>query len=203
MAVIIDIVGNGNVEITEDETSVLLDAEPVKGYDFKHYLIEGKEISKNPYMLEKSARDITIQAIFYESINSHLQGCAPFDITGFIPGVLRGRAVAYKEDLDNMDDQLIELCEADLYMRMTKIPSSRQHESDSDGGWSHNGGSITISDSYRMMLTADALAIYNKYEDERAQEVQASNENKKTIVEYTSSRKEAEKQPIKVIINLL
>lgn len=203
MAIITDIVGNGNVEVTEDETSVMLDAQPIKGYDFKHFVIAGKEITQNPYLLAKSSGDLNVQAVFYESINSHLQGCAPFDISGFIPGVLRGRGVSYKEDLNNMDDQMIELCEADLYMRMTKIPSSRQHERDSDGGWSHDGGSITISDSYRNMLTADALTIYNKYEDEKAKEVQASNEHKKTIVEYTSSRTEPEKKPIKVIINLL
>lgn len=203
MAIITDIIGNGNVEIVEDETSAILNAVPVLGYDFKHFVIEGKEITQNPYLISQPTEDLTVQAVFYESINSYLQGCAPFDISGFIPGVLRGRDVSYKEDLNNMEAQTIELCEADLYIRMTKIPSSRQHESDSDNGWSHNGGSITISDSYRTMLTADALAIYNKYEDEKAKEVQASNENKKTIVEYTTSRAEATKQPIKVIINLL
>lgn len=185
MAVITDIVGNGKVEVIEDEASIILDAQPVKGYDFKHYVIEGKEISQNPYLLEKSSGDITVQAVFYESINSYLQGCAPFDITGFIPGILRFRKVKYGEDLDHMKDQLIELCEADLYMRMTKLPSSRQHESDSDGGWSHNGGSITISDSYRKMLLSNALSIYKKYGDEKTQEV------------------EDVKQPINVIINML
>lgn len=203
MAIITDIVGNGSVEVTEDETSVMLDAQPVKGYDFKHFVIGGKEITRNPYMLDKPSGDLEVQAVFYESINSYLQGCAPFDITGFIPGVLRGRGVKYKEDLNNMDEQMIELCEADLYMRMTKIPSSRQHERDSDGGWSHDGGSITISDSYRNMLTADALTIYTKYEDEKALEVQASNEHKKTIVEYNYSRPEPTREPIKVKINLL
>lgn len=203
MAIITDIVGNGHVEVAEDETSVMLDAQPIKGYDFKYFVIEGKEITRNPYLLDKSSGDLNVQAVFYESINSYLQGCAPFDISGFIPGVLRGRDVPYKEDLKNMEDQMIELCEADLYMRMTKIPSSRQHERDSDGGWSHDGGSITISDSYRTMLTADALTIYNKYDDPRAGEVKASNEHKKTIVEYTSSRKEPERKPIQVTINLL
>lgn len=203
MAIVTDIVGNGNVEITEDESSVMLDAQPVKGYDFKHFVIEGKEITRNPYLLVKPSGDLTVQAVFYESINSYLQGCAPFDITGFIPGVLRGRGVPYKEDLNDMESSTIELCEADLYLRMTKIPSSRQHERDADGGWSHDGGSITISDAYRNMLTADALTIYNKYEDEKAKEVQASNEHKRTIVEYTSSRSEPTKAPIKVTINLL
>lgn len=203
MAVITDIIGNGDVEITENETSVMLDAQPIKGYDFKHFVIAGKEISRNPYSFPKPSEELKVQAVFYESINSYLQGCAPFDISNFIPGVLRGREVPYKEDLNHMEVSLIELCEADLYLRMTKIPSSRQHERDSDGGWSHDGGSITISDNYRNMLTADALTIYNKYEDEKAKEVEASNENKKTIVEYSYSRPEATKQPIKVTINLL
>lgn len=203
MAIIIDIVGNGNVEVTETEESVILNADPVSGYDFKNYVIDGKEITTRQYIFPKPSGDLVIPAVFYESINSYLQGCAPFDISNFIPGVLRGRGVSYKEDLNNLDDRIIQLCEADLYLRMTKIPSSRQHESDSDGGWSHNGGSITISDSYRNMLTADALTIYNKYEDEKAKEVQASNEHKRTIVEYSYSRPEATKQPVKVRINLL
>lgn len=189
MAIITDIIGNGHVEVTEDETSVMLDAQPIKGYDFKHFVIEGKEIPRNPYLLDKSSGNLNVQAVFYESINSYLQGCASFDISIFIPKVLRGRKVQFKEDLDHMDERTIFLCEADLYMEMRKLPSTRQHERDSDGGWSHDGGSITISNSYRKILMADALTIYQKYGDERANEVITSNENAK--------------EPIKVTINLL
>lgn len=186
MTIITDIIGNGNVEITEDETSVMLDAQPIKGYDFKYFVIEGKEITLNPYLLKKTSGDLNVQVVFYESINTYLQGCAPFDVSSFIPVVLRGRNVSYKEDLESMELRIIDLCEADLYMRIaTQQPSSKQYEKDSDGGWSHSGGSITMSDSYRKTLIAHASAIYNKYGDEKASEIQDLS------------------HPVKVIINLL
>lgn len=203
MAVSVIVIGNGRVDVTEDEESVRLTAEPVDGFDFKHYILNGEEIPQREYIFPEPSGDVSVSAVFYESVNSYLQGCAPFDISGFIPGVLRGRGISYREDISVLDDRTLELCEADLYLRMARLPSSIHHEKDADDGWSHDGGSIAISDNYRSMLTADALTIYNKYDDPKAKEVQAATLNKKTIVEYNYSRPEMTRPPIKVTVNRL
>lgn len=202
----IDTIGYGSVEIVEDEAFVILNATPIIGYDFKHYLIDGNEIKANPYSFDK-VENLTGEAVFYQSINSLLKNCIQgIDITGLIPSVLRRRKVLYGADLDDLDEKDVELCTADIYYDSTNIPSSRQMHKDADGGYSHDEGGFTMDASTKNSLVAKALAIYTKYEDERAKEVQIANENKKVIVEYNSSKapvQAPERKPVKVTINLL
>lgn len=202
----IDTIGNGMVEIVEDETSTTLTATPIKGYDFKHYVIGGNEVKANPYSFDASGI-VSGQAVFYQSINSLLANCVQgIDITGLIPSVLRRRKVEYGADLDDLDEKDVELCTADIYYDSTNIPSSKRQNKDADGGWSHDEGGFSMDASTKNSLVAKALAIYTKYNDDRAVEVQTANENKKIIVEYNSSKSPAkppERKPVNVKINLL
>lgn len=184
----IGIIGNGSVEVAENENSVTLTATPVKGYEFKHYLIGGEEIKENPYSVDNTT-GVVGNAVFYQSINSFLNNCIQgIDVSGLIPGILMSREVEYGADLKDLDKQTIDLCRADIYYESTNIPSSRQMHKDADGGWSHDEGSFSMDSYTKNSLIAQALAIYNKYEDDRAEEVKQVNENKRTIVEYLSSK---------------
>lgn len=196
----IGVIGNGSVEVTENENSVTLTATPVKGYEFKHYLIGSEEIKENPYSVDNTA-EIVGDAVFYQSINSLLKNCIQgIDVSGLIPGILMSREVEYGADLKDLDKRTIDLCRADIYYESTNIPSSRQMHRDADGGWSHDEGGFTMDSFTKNSLIAQALAIYTKYEDDRAEEVKQVNENKRVIVEYNSS-KAPEKAPEKPEVN--
>lgn len=196
----IGVIGNGSVEVAENENSATLTATPVKGYEFKHYLIDGDEIKENPYSVDNTA-EVVGYAVFYQSINSLLNNCIQgIDVSGLIPGILMNREVEYGADLKDLDKRTIDLCRADIYYESTNIPSSRQMYKDADGGWSHDEGGFTMDSFTKNSLIAQALAIYTKYEDDRAEEVKQVNENKRVIVEYNSS-KAPEKAPEKPEVN--
>lgn len=196
----IGVIGNGSVEVTEDENFVTLTATPVKGCDLKEFSINGIITKDNPYSMEKT-RDITGTATFYQSINSYLENSVPeIDVSGLIPGILMFRDVEYGADMKGLDKKDVELCKADVFYECTNIPSSRQKRKDADGGWSHDGGGWSVDSFTKNSLIAQALAIYTKYEDERAEEVQRVNENKRVIVEYLSSKPGAA-APEKVEVN--
>ena len=196
----IGVIGNGSVDVAENENSVTITATPVKGYEFKHYLIGGEEIKENPYSVNNTT-EVIGDAIFYQSINSFLNNCIQgIDVSGLIPGILMSREVEYGADLKDLDKKTIDLCRADIYYESTNIPSSRQMHRDADGGWSHDEGGFTMDSFTKNSLIAQALAIYTKYDDERAEEVRQVNENKRVIVEYNSS-KAPEKAPEKQEIN--
>lgn len=202
----IDTIGYGSVEIIEDENFVIFNAKPIKGCDFKGFFINGITTKDNPYSMEKTG-DITGTATFYQSINSYLENSVQeIDVSGLIPGILMFREVEYGTDVKELDKKDVELCKADVYYECTNIPSSRQRGKDADGEWSHDEGGFSMDSFTKNSLIAQALAIYTKYEDERAKEVQQVNENKRVIVEYLSSKPGAaapERNPVKVTINLL
>ena len=196
----IDTIGYGSVEIIEDENFVILNAKPVKGCDFKYFEINGEKIKENPYSFDKTG-DIVGSAVFYQSINSYLENSVQeIDVSGLIPGILLFREVEYGADIAELKKEVVDLCRADVFYECTNIPSSRQKHRDSDGGWSHDEGSSSMDSYTKNSLIAQALAIYNKYEDDRAEEVKEVNENKRTIVEYLSSKPGAA-APEKVEVN--
>lgn len=196
----IDTIGYGSVKIDEDENSFTITAEPVKGCDFKEFSINGITTKENPYSFEKTG-DVTGAATFYQSINSYLENSVQqIDVSGLIPGILLFRNVEYGADIKELDWKDVELCKADVFYECTNIPSSRQLKKGSDSGYSEDEGGFSMDSFTKNSLIAQALAIYTKYEDERADEVQQVNMNKRTIVEYLSSKPGAA-APEKVEVN--
>lgn len=216
MNISIDILnGNGNVEgmgTYESGTPVSIIITPSPGFDVKHVTI--KDGDKEPVQVEKSAminldddgsmgfdittgaEDMIVGVYFYVSIESYLQTKTSIDVSRFLQGIRTDRNIEYGADVDSIGDIDKKLCEADLYMCLSSLPTTRTAAKDADGGWSHQGEGITVSLSDKQGFIARAMAVYKKYDPEKYEEVEQSMQYKKTIVEYSYSRPSDSKEII-------
>lgn len=167
MKVIINISGAGTSvgagEYTTG-TSVSILGVPSAGNVFKHFVIDGSEITTNPYIFTAGDSDVIVSCVFYTPFEQYLQGATSFDIPDLTLNNIRlTRGVTLGQDTAELSKKTLELSLADALMYGASRPSSTGGDKDSDGGWSHTSGSVTISNSDRIFLRTRALDIYKLY----------------------------------------
>lgn len=167
MKVIINISGAGTAvgagEYTEG-TSVSILGVPATGNVFKKFIIDGSDILLNPYIFEAGSADVSVDCYFYTPFEQYLQGATSFDIPDLTFNNIRlTRGVKLGQDVSELSQKTLELSLADALMYGASRPSSVGGDKDSDGGWSHTSGSVTISNSDRIFLRTRALDIYKLY----------------------------------------
>lgn len=216
MKISIDILnGNGSVEgigTYESGTTVSIIITPAPGFEVKD--VTTRKGDDEPQQVEKSSmikfdddnatcfdlvtgdEDVIVGVYFYVSIESYLQTKTSIDVSRFLQGIRTDRDIAYGADIDSISEVDKKLCEADLYMCLSSLPTTRTAAKDSDGGWSHQGEGITVSLSDKQGFIARAMAVYKKYDPEKYEEVEQSMQYKKTIVEYSYSRPSDSKEII-------
>lgn len=200
MIVNVEIQGGGTVTGAgeyQPGTPVTVTYNPKDGFSFKHFDISGKIIKSNPCIFMAGDVDVTVIADSYVSIECYLQSKISYDISKYLQGIRLDRNLLNGADVNDVSDMVKELCLADLYMVLARtLPSSVSAGKDSDGGWSHQDDGFSISNAGRQQLIADALTIYTRHNDPKAEEIKTSNENKAIMISYSYV-----KPPIKVKIN--
>ena len=85
---------------------------------------------------------------------------------GLVRSILAERKVSEDLAFDEANDEVKELCKADLYSRIALTSPNRMGAvSDSDNGWSHSDGGYTLTESDKKQLLGVANAIYEKYDE--------------------------------------
>lgn len=106
-------------------------------------------------MSDVSETTYTIEQYLFDAVN--------FDISeGAVKAALMKRGIdgTFPYDADDSDNSSVELAKADIYKWIVLGPSRVGAVSDSDNGWSHSGGSYTLSEADKKLLTDEANAIY-------------------------------------------
>lgn len=170
MNVIINIIGEGSVVgagqySTGDEVSLF--ATPSTGAEFAYFQIDGEILNANPYVYTiLSGSDISIIAVFVVTLEGYLRASVGFEIPdATLSKIRRDRGVDRYADVGEISDQIKELSYADCLMYGATIPSQIQKAKDSDNGWSHDAGSLSLSLADKRWMRKQAVAIYRKYSD--------------------------------------
>ncbi len=166
MNVSVDIKGGGNVSgsgIYNSGSNVTLVAEPVEGCSFMGFYLNGERYN-TPYSFIAGASDIVIEAVFYVTFENYIKGKLSFPITELALNSIRTkRGISFGADVITINTRTLELSEADAIMWYVTSSSSVSGEKDSDGGWSHQEASYSLSTSDRNTLKNMALSIYRKW----------------------------------------
>lgn len=145
-------------------TSVSILGVPATGNVFKYFIIDGAQIITNPYIFTAGDSDVIVSCVFYTPFEQYIQGATSFDIPDLTLNNIRlTRGVTLGQDTAELSKKTLELSLADALMYGASRPSSVGGSKDSDGGWSHTDGSVTISNSDRIFLRTRALDIYKSY----------------------------------------
>ena len=96
-----------------------------------------------------------------------LADCVEMPISaGLVRSILAEREVSEDMAFDDANQEVRELCKADLYSRIALTSPNRMGAvSDSDNGWSHSDGGYTLTEGDKKRLLAEANAIYGKYDE--------------------------------------
>ena len=87
-----------------------------------------------------------------------------FDITEQALNSIRiKRNIDFGTDVKTLIIRTIELAQADALMWYATLPSSKTGAKDSDGGWSHQEATVSISSEDRKAFRSQAMAIYRKW----------------------------------------
>lgn len=94
-----------------------------------------------------------------------LAGTVNFPVSeSLVHSVLLERSVADEMDYSDVNEQVRDLCKADLCSRIALTSPYRQGATtDSDNGWEHSDGGYTLTDENVDSLLAQANEIYEKY----------------------------------------
>lgn len=85
---------------------------------------------------------------------------------GLVRSILTERDVAEDMAYADVNEQVRDLCKADMYSRIALTsPNRLGATSDSDNGWEHSDGGYTLTKDDKDGLLAAANEIYEKYDE--------------------------------------
>lgn len=150
----------------EENSPVVLTAEPVSPNRFKYFTIDGKDIGKNPYEFVMGTEDVEVGVYFYTTIEDYLTNQVGFPVTeGALNNIRIRRSISYGADVSELSLRTIELAYADILMWGANSPTTVTGAKDSDGGWSHQDESRTMAITDKRLMRSTAMEIYRKYGD--------------------------------------
>lgn len=177
MTLNVNISGNGTVEGGVNYTSgsiAILNAIPNVGWSFKCFQINGSTYTDNPYSLTVGTEDITATAVFYVSFEDYIKGLLGFEISELALNTIRiKRGIDYATDVSTLSIRVLELSEADAIKWYVSSPTNYTGSKDSDGGWSHQDASSSLSESDRKSLMNRASMLYSKWGEQNGYGVNA------------------------------
>lgn len=177
MTLSVNINGNGTVDGGSSYVSgtiAVLNAVPNTGWKFKYYQINGSTYTDNPYSLTVGTEDITVIAVFYVSFEDYIKGLLGFEISDLALNTIRiKRSIDYAADVSTLSTRTLELAEADAIKWYVSSPSNFTGSKDSDGGWSHQDSSSSLSESDRKLLMNRATMLYSKWGEQNGYGVTA------------------------------
>lgn len=165
MNVNVTIIGEGSVSGAETSYSigdtVTLSATPTSGALFDHFQKGMDRIKSNPYVFTiASNTDVEISAVFIVTIEGYLRASVGFNLSDAALMKIRiDRGFSINQDISTVSTQLRELAYADCLMVGISTPS--QGAKDSDNGWSHEEGALSVTD--KRAIRREAYAIYKRY----------------------------------------
>lgn len=146
---------------------VTLKATPSPGVEFNCFQIGESIITQNPYVFTvETSEDISLIAVFVITLEGYLRAGVGFEIPDATLMKIRiDRGILRNQDITTIPVQLRDLAFADCLMYGSNLPSQVQKSKDSDNGWSHDSGSLTMSVSDKRDLRKQARSIYKQYGD--------------------------------------
>ena len=165
MNVNVAIIGEGSVSGAETSYSiddtVTLSATPTSGALFDHFQKGMDRIKSNPYVFTiTSDTDVEISAVFIVTLEGYLRASVGFNLSDAALMKIRvDRGFSINQDIASVSTQLRELSYADCLMIGVSTPS--QGAKESDNGWSHQEGTLSITD--KRAMRREAYAIYKRY----------------------------------------
>lgn len=143
--------------------SVKLTATPLDIYSFKHFVLDSGETFPNDYTFVVGDNDVTIQAVFYVTMEQHLSLKVGFDLNdGVVSNILVDRGLNHDDDILLIDKDLKDLCYADVLMYGATMPSSIGGAKESDFGWSKQESTKTMSITDKREMRRIAMNIYKR-----------------------------------------
>ena len=85
--------------------------------------------------------------------------------------ILELRGATLSTEFSTSDLKTAELSLADVLMYGATLPSTKSGAKDSDGGWSHSEGVVSISANDKTGFRQRALGIYSKYGEKVASNI--------------------------------
>ena len=100
------------------------------------------------------------------TVENYLYGCVNFSIpTEAIKTILLKRKLTISSLVADIEDSLLELCEADLLRWIVTSPSRVGSVTDKDNDWEHSNGGYNLSKEDKSFLLNRANEIYRKYNE--------------------------------------
>lgn len=98
------------------------------------------------------------------SFEDYIRGLLNFDVSDIALNSIRiKRGIAEAADVSTLSIRTLELAEADALRWYVTSPSTYTGVKDSDGGWSHQEASSSLTDADKRLFSARAAAIYGKW----------------------------------------
>lgn len=146
---------------------VSVKATPVPGNAFMFWQRNNITVTDNPYVFQVNDNfDVELKAIFFVTIESYLRASVGFQVPDATLTKIRiDRGIKHNENIQNVSEMLRELSYADLLMWGANSPSEVQGAKNSDFGWSSQEASSTMSITDKKRMSAEAKAIYRRYND--------------------------------------
>ena len=167
MILSVNITGSGTVSgggTLNTGVTATLAATPVTGWTFKHFEKDGTLYTDNPYSFGVPAQNVIVNALFYVTFEDYISGKVGFDINDLALNSIRiKRNIDYAADVTTLTIRTLELAEADALMWYATSASSYTGVKDSDGGWSHQEASSSLSSQDRSSMKSTALSLYRKW----------------------------------------
>lgn len=170
MKVKIDISGAGTVKGAGEyaaEAPIEILATPVYPNRFKEFIDQdGNKYTDNPVSFIAGETDLTLQCVFYTTIEDYLSDKVGFTVSeGALNNIRIERGITYGEDVNNLDKRTRELAYADILMWGANSPTTVTGAKDSDGGWIHQEESRTMAITDKRLMRSTANEIYRRYGD--------------------------------------
>ena len=164
------IIGNGNIDSMVSGSNTTYTAIPDKGFSFKYWSYNGGTYQENPITLPTTT---TIDSVtFYYSISSYLRGMVGFEIKDEnLISIIHRRAenlqtlIDLNTDITDLSAEAKDLLYADVLIWGSTGYSNYGNVSDSDGAWSHQESSSTITATDKKRFESIAKSIYDLYHD--------------------------------------
>lgn len=152
----------GIVQVSHDKLGdgkVQLNAVPLDGYTFKHFIIDGEIIVQNPHVT-----DGKWEAVFCVTMRDYLMNVAAVNLkdTHLIP-ISINRGFSLDDDVLDVSIKMRELATADLYLLVANSPSNYGGKEESDFYWKHKESSYSMSAFDKKMFLKQANDIYLKH----------------------------------------
>lgn len=100
------------------------------------------------------------------TISDYLRGMTAYEIPdNAIRAILYRRGLTPTASTDSLDERMLDLCTADLYMWCATTPSTKNKTEESDGQWKSVNGGWSTSAYDKRQLRAAAEVLYAKWEE--------------------------------------